>query len=96
MRTEVYFVRHAHSNYSSDEYGRGLSEKGKKDMELVTELLMEEKNVFYASPYRRAIETIEGSAKALGLNINIEENFRERVLTQDYINDFESAVKKIC
>jgi 2,3-bisphosphoglycerate-dependent phosphoglycerate mutase len=43
MRTEVYMVRHAHSNYSSDELGRGVSERGKKDLAIVTELLVNEK-----------------------------------------------------
>jgi 2,3-bisphosphoglycerate-dependent phosphoglycerate mutase len=94
MRTDIYLVRHAHSNYSRDELGRGVSEKGKSDLELVTELLFEENiNVFFSSPYRRAIETIEGAAKALRLDINIEEKFKERILSQAYIDDFESAIK---
>ncbi len=29
--TLIYFVRHSHSVYSTDEYGRGLSERGKDD-----------------------------------------------------------------
>jgi 2,3-bisphosphoglycerate-dependent phosphoglycerate mutase len=96
MRTEIYMVRHAHSNYSADDYGRGLSEKGRRDAELVTGLLLKEKiDVIFSSPYRRAIETVEGTAASLGLNINIEENFRERELSKDYIDDFESAVKKL-
>lgn len=96
MKTEIYMIRHAHSNYSGDELGRGVSEKGKMDLRLVAELLINEKiDVFFSSPYRRAIETIEGAAKALHLDINIEGKFKERVLSQINIDDFESAIKRL-
>lgn len=83
MRTEIYMVRHAHSNYSKDEIGRGVSEKAMKDIELVTEFLNDEHiDVIISSPYRRAIETVEGTAKSLGLEIELEERFKERVLSK--------------
>jgi len=34
--TELYFVRHAHADYSEDEYHRPLSLKGVRDVERVT------------------------------------------------------------
>ena len=39
MQTNLYFVRHAHSTYSSDELGRPLSERGLVDARKVTEIL---------------------------------------------------------
>jgi 2,3-bisphosphoglycerate-dependent phosphoglycerate mutase len=96
MSTEIYMVRHAHSNYSSDESGRGVSEKAKKDIELVTELLIGENiDVVISRPYRRAIETVEGAAKALGLNIELEERFKERVLSEVPVKDFELSIKSL-
>lgn len=56
MFTKIYLVRHAHSNYSSDEQGRSVSEEGRKYIEGVSKLLIEEGiEVFISSPYRRAI-----------------------------------------
>ncbi len=96
MRTEIYMVRHAHSNYSSDELGRGVSEKGKKDLHLITEILIDEQiGVVISSPYRRAIETVEGAAMALGLDIRLEERFKERILSHDPVEDFHSAIKMV-
>jgi len=94
MRTDVYMVRHAHSNYSSDEMGRGVSEKGKKDLDSVTELLVREAvSIVISSPYRRAIETVEGAAQTLALDIELEERFKERILSLVPVEDFESAIK---
>lgn len=42
MTTNLYFVRHAHSTYTPDEYGRPLSEQGVLDANKVTELLKTE------------------------------------------------------
>lgn len=96
MRTDIYMVRHAHSNYSSDELGRGVSQKGKNDLQLVTELLVGENvDVVISSPYRRAIETVEGVAQALCLHIVLEERFKERILSHEPVEDFHSALKKV-
>lgn len=96
MRTEVYMVRHAHSNYSINELERDVSEKSRKHLSRVTELLVDQQiNVVISSPYRRAIETVQGAAQVLGLDIELDERFRERILSHISVKDFESAIKKV-
>lgn len=96
MVTNLFFVRHAHSAYSPDELNRPLSERGQADARRVTDLLMKENiHVLISSPYRRAIETIEGLAGPLGLDMIIEDNFRERLLSAGPVSDFEHAVTRV-
>lgn len=80
MLTEVYLVRHAHSEYSlGQEETRGLSDRGRNDVLTVTKLLSKEDiEVVCSSPYTRAIQTVEGTAKALGVPIDVDWRFRER------------------
>lgn len=88
MITEIYLVRHADSEYSSgDEETRTLSERGRIDALVVTELLLKERiQVVCSSPYARAIETVEGVANRLGVTIDLDQRFRERKFAQsDYI-----------
>ena len=61
MITEIYLVRHAHSDYSSgDDETRALSERGRIDALAVTELLLKEHiQVICSSPYVRAVQTVE-------------------------------------
>ncbi|MFP4977529.1 histidine phosphatase family protein [Paenibacillus sp. CN-4] len=96
MNTHIYLVRHAHSNYSSDELNRPLSERGKRDADKVTEILKKEGiQVLISSPYKRAVQTIEGLADTLGASIVIENSFRERTLAGQPVDDFESALSKV-
>lgn len=79
--SEIYLVRHAHSEHSSpeNEKTRGLSERGRNDALLVTKLLSQEAiQVVCSSPYARAIQTVEGIANVLGVSIDLDERFRER------------------
>lgn len=65
----LYFVRHAHSVYSPDERNRPLSERGHQDAARVAELLEPEHiHVLISSPYKRAIQTIEGLAERIGFS----------------------------
>lgn len=94
--TEIYLVRHAHSAYTPDELGRGLSDSGKRAAFDVKELL-EGKNikVFISSPYKRAVETIKEAAKADGIEILLEECFKERVLAENPVGDFEKVLNEL-
>lgn len=81
MITEIYLVRHCHSEYSSpeDEETRGLSERGHKDAMTVGELLSHAGvQVVCSSPYTRAVQSVEGIAKLIGVSIELDERFRER------------------
>ncbi|MEK3795982.1 histidine phosphatase family protein [Paenibacillus sp. FSL R7-0204] len=96
MVTTLYFVRHAHSTYSTDELNRPLSEKGRADAWRVTRLLLDENiNILISSPYKRAIQTIQGLEKPLGTTIVIEDDFKERVLSAEPVTDFEQAITKV-
>src|SRR5699024_3109088 len=96
MLTSIYFVRHAHSTYTPDEYERPLSEHGFQAMRTVTDLLQSEHiDEVYSSPYKRAVQTVEGIASFLGIEINIMEDFKERVLAQKSVEDFSYAITKV-
>lgn len=95
MITNIYFVRHANSSYTPDELNRPLSEKGLKDAKKVTELLSH-KNItmVISSPYKRAIQTVEGTANRFGLTISIDEGFRERKLADSSVVNFDEVILK--
>ena len=94
--TNLYFVRHAHSTYTPDELNRPLSEKGFSDATLVTRLLKTEGiDVVLSSPYKRAVQTVEGIAEYIHTDIGIIEGFKERTLTAVPSNDFAFAIAKV-
>ncbi|MGD6903272.1 histidine phosphatase family protein [Bacillus infantis] len=79
MNTEIYFIRHAHSEFSLEhEETRGLSVKGWADARRVADLLAaEEIQHILSSPYVRAIQTVEGLARNLGKEVELDPRFRE-------------------
>ncbi|MDZ5471300.1 histidine phosphatase family protein [Bacillus sp. 31A1R] len=94
--TTVYFVRHAHSTYTPNEFKRPLSEKGEADAKKVTHVLrFENIDVVLSSPYLRAIQTVEGLAHLIGSKVEIEEGFKERKLTEKSAEDFNEAIMKV-
>ncbi|MFJ5769784.1 histidine phosphatase family protein [Psychrobacillus sp. NPDC093180] len=96
MITNLYFVRHAHSTYSPDELNRPLSERGIEDAKLTTNLLKElDINLVISSPYKRAIQTVEGIAEYIGKEIELIDEFRERLLSEHPIADFDKAIAKV-
>lgn len=96
MRTNIYFVRHAHSTYTPDELGRPLSKKGMKDAIRVAELLQNKYiDVVYASPYKRAVQTVLGVAENIGASIILEDGFKERRLAEGPVDDFTQAMAKV-
>ncbi|TLS38310.1 histidine phosphatase family protein [Pseudalkalibacillus caeni] len=96
MATNVYFVRHAHSTYTPDERKRPLSDRGYIDAKKVTELLADHPiEVIISSPYKRAFQTVEGLANRLGKEIKIVEEFKERTLSGEPVENFEAAIEKV-
>ncbi|MGG0276835.1 histidine phosphatase family protein [Bacillus rhizoplanae] len=94
--TNIYFVRHAHSTYTPDERERPLSEKGWQAAESVIEVLQNESiDVVIASPYKRAIQTVEGIAEHFDLSIELEEDLRERLLSLEPVEDFEKSITRV-
>jgi 2,3-bisphosphoglycerate-dependent phosphoglycerate mutase len=94
--TNIYFVRHAHSTYTADELNRPLSERGLGDADRVTELLSNENitNVI-SSPYKRAIQTVDGIAQFYNLDIIIDDGFRERKLACNAVDNFDEAILQV-
>ena len=90
--TTVYFVRHAEPNYNNhDDSLRELSAKGLKDRKLVTAFLADKGiDVALSSPYKRAIDTIRDFTDSVGLPIDIIDEFRERKVDSEWIEDFVS------
>lgn len=96
MITNLYFVRHAHSTYTPDELGRPLSERGMADARRMTRLLkLENIDHVISSPFKRAIQTVKGIAKELGQEIEIIDGFKERILSDQPLADFNEAIKKV-
>ncbi|MFC4104293.1 histidine phosphatase family protein [Paenibacillus xanthanilyticus] len=96
MNTIIYMVRHAESPYNEGtERTRGLTAKGKGDVKQVTEILKEEGiDVLVSSPYNRAIQSIEGLAQHLGLDIEIFEDLRERHFAEEMIDNLMSVISE--
>ncbi|WP_216830601.1 histidine phosphatase family protein [Alkalihalobacterium elongatum] len=94
--TKLYFVRHAHSTYTPDELNRPLSERGSTDATKVTKLLKtEEIDIVVSSPYKRAVQTVEGIAEYINRKVEIIDNFKERTLTTVPAEDFTLAITKV-
>lgn len=94
--TKLFFVRHAHSTYTSDEVNRPLSEQGSIDAKLVTELLKPKKiDVVVSSPYKRALQTVEEVAEYIDIGLEIIDGFKERTLTATPANNFNLAITKV-
>ncbi|MDE7544388.1 histidine phosphatase family protein [Bacillus cereus] len=94
--TIIYFVRHAHSTYTKEERERPLSEKGHLDTENVTHLLKDKHiDVVISSPYKRAIQTVQGIANTYHVSIEIEEDLRERLLSSEPVADFNDAIENV-
>ncbi len=91
MKTILYMVRHGESPYNEgNERTRGLTPKGKIDIEKVTKLLIGEGiDMIISSPYTRAILSVEGLAEHLNLDIKVFEDLRERHFAEEIIENAE-------
>jgi 2,3-bisphosphoglycerate-dependent phosphoglycerate mutase len=95
--TQVYFVRHAKSDYSvHDDYARPLTEQGCIDCKKVTEFLLKRNiNKIFSSPYKRTVDTVKDFAETINLKIHIIDGFRERAVTEGWwVEDFNSFAKE--
>ncbi|MBO5208378.1 MAG: histidine phosphatase family protein [Lachnospiraceae bacterium] len=93
--TTVYFVRHAEPNYKNhDDMTRELTEKGLNDRKLVTEFLSDKAvDIVLSSPYKRAVDTVRDFAETKGFEVEIIEDFRERKIDSEWIEDFNAFSK---
>ena len=79
-----------------EERERSLSEKGHCDAENVTHLLKDKHiDVVISSPYKRAIQTVQGIANTYKLSIQTEEDLRERLLSTEPVSNFNDAMQNV-
>lgn len=78
--TSVYFVRHAQSDrFTQDDRIRPLTAEGMSDTLKITAALKDSGiSHIISSPYTRTIQTVTNLAETLGLDIETDEDFRER------------------
>ena len=88
--TEIYLLRHAQPDPGPwEDRERPLTEKGLRDLPKVTRYFADRHiDAVYASPYRRALQTITPFAEAYGFPIHIVEDFREVNLGTETPADF--------
>lgn len=66
------------------------------DAENVTHLLKDKHiDVVISSPYKRAIQTVQGIANTYHVSIEIEEDLRERLLSSEPVADFNDAIENV-
>lgn len=94
--TMVYFVRHAEPDFQNhDDLTRGLSARGLKDRKLVTEFLWDKGiDAVLSSPFKRAVDTVKEFADAKGMEIKLVDDFRERKIGNEWIDDFDDFSRR--
>ena len=94
--TQVYFVRHAEPNYRNHtDAERELSPRGLEDRKLVTDYLLDKQiDVILSSPYRRAVETVRHFADTVRLPITHVQDFREREIADEWIDNFDAFCRR--
>jgi len=94
--THIYFVRHAEPDFSvHNDENRPLTEKGLKDAQSVQAFFScLNVDAFYSSPYKRAIDTIKGAADLKGTKITLIDDFRERAVSDEWIDDFNAFARR--
>ena len=95
--TTIYFIRHAEPNRSPDgnDATFPLSEKGLADRSLVTAFLKDKEiDVVLSSPFKRAVDTVADFAAQAKLSVRTIDDFRERKIFTEWIDDFNSYVAK--
>ena len=92
----IYFVRHAKPDFKiHDDLIRPLTEEGIASVERIT-AYFKDKNItrVYSSPYKRAVDTVSNISMFHNLRLELIEDFRERKITDSWIEDFESFSKQ--
>jgi 2,3-bisphosphoglycerate-dependent phosphoglycerate mutase len=93
--TQIYFIRHSVPDLSiKDDLLRPLTIDGiNKANELVKLFENIQIDKIYSSPYKRTLQTLEPISVYKNMNINIIEDFRERKISNDWIDNFNEYCK---
>lgn len=94
--TTIYFIRHAQSDrLSRDDATRPLTDQGQTDTLKITEVLKDKgiKHII-SSPHMRALQTISDLAKTLEIQVDVDKDFRERVVGTWIPDKFYGFIKR--
>ena len=87
MKKTIYLIRHCKTE--GQEPGAALTEQGKQDAKALVRVLVDiEVDHILSSPYRRAIDTIIPLSKELKLEVQVKEELKERVLSDQPMHDW--------
>lgn len=94
--TTVYFVRHAQPNTKNhDDLTRELTEQGVADSFRIAAFFQETHiDAVYASPYKRAVDTVAPCAQSKELMIQLRADFRERKISDEWISGFQDYAQR--
>ena len=94
-KTIIYFIRHAESDHDiKEDRVRPLTKNGElKSIEIVELFKNENIDKIYSSPYKRAKDTIIHISKYYKKDIVEIEDFKERKITDRWIEDFNKYSK---
>ena len=91
--TTVYFIRHAQSQHWKDDRTRPLTDEGKADAKIVLDFLKDKSiDMFYCSPYKRSMDTIQEAADYFHKTIITDERLRER--ESGAVEDYYGMIEK--
>lgn len=91
--TTIYFIRHAEParEMPNTDATFPLTEKGKADTALVTHFLRGKGiEAVLSSPFKRAADTVAPFARELGVEVELIEDFRERAVGHEWVEDFRA------
>jgi len=89
--TTIYLIRHAQSDprASRNHTDWPLSTTGEKQALALSSLLYNlEIDKFFTSPFLRCKQTIEAYVKRYNINIEVEDDLRERLITKEIVEGF--------
>lgn len=95
--TTVYFVRHAEVEYEPavEDHLRPLSSDGLlKTNDIIKYFDNKQIDSVISSPYKRAVQTVQGISNKRQIEIKIYEDLRERKISSGHINDFNDFAYK--
>ena len=97
METNIYLIRHAQSHPSTSVHNTEwpLSTVGQAQAENLSDLLEHlEIEILFSSPFVRCVQTVQPFASKVGININVKDDLRERLVAKEIVGDFHELWRR--